>query len=70
MSHQAAHVLARSDSPEGNHSSGVLRPVATLTRMVDDHRPGSVVTFTVRRLGYIVAASATCQAVIGHTEVE
>ena len=53
---------------EGIGSLGVrLRPFVTSTRTVDDHRTGKVVTFEVRKPGYTVASSSTCQAVIGHT---
>jgi hypothetical protein len=41
-----------------------LRPLARVSRTVDDHRTGEVVTFTVRRPGYTVAGSSTCQAII------
>jgi len=65
------HVLLRDGSTaeiEGTGSLGVrLRPFTTVTRTVDDHRTGNVVTFTVRKPGYTVALGSTCQAVVGHT---
>lgn len=65
------HVLLRNgDTAEIEYIGALgvrLRPFSTTTRTVDDHRTGNVVTFAVRRPGFTVASSATCQAVVGHT---
>jgi hypothetical protein len=52
--------------PTAGMDSVRLRPFTTLTRTVDDHRSGKVVTFGVRKPGYTVASSFTCRAVIVH----